>query len=122
MRHPLLAQAFRIYGTQAAWARALGVSTATVATWRNVPARHLQTVASMLQVPPDALLPPPSERGRRRLSARMAEICGPDHASGDNLVLTKSGKRTCRRCAVRYSRTYEQTRRLRCRPAETADA
>lgn len=57
MRDPVLSQAFERRGAVTRVAKALGISTAAVSTWRRVPKARVAAVSDILGVPPQDLRP-----------------------------------------------------------------
>jgi pyruvate kinase len=57
MRDPVLSQAFERRGAVTRVAKALGISTAAVSTWRRVPQGRVEAVSEVLGVPPQELRP-----------------------------------------------------------------
>jgi pyruvate kinase len=72
MRDPVLTQAFERRGAVTRVAKALGISTAAVSTWRKVPKSRVPAVAEVLGVPPHDLRPdlydPPASPDREAVS------------------------------------------------------
>jgi len=56
-RHPILLEAFQIYGTATKMAKALGVSRQAVSAWKRLPFKHIMQVSMETGIPREKLRP-----------------------------------------------------------------